>query len=427
MRTVAANRAKEASAADQALRSVHRMPLFASKHHVATSEQKGSVEVTSRDELSRCPHWARAFASRRKDHRYYEIVEETILQGFEYRYFALKDEHGEVRAIQPFFIHDQDLLEGINSRARSVVAWIRRAWPRFMRMRTLMVGCTAGEGHLDDADGMPPEWQVRLLAATLVQHARKLGAPLVVLKEFPAKYRAPLRHLLECGFTLVPSMPMTKLNIDYPSFDEYMKRALNSATRTKLRRKFRAAAEGAPIEMSVVTDITPFLDDAYPLYLQVYERSKLHFEKLTKDYFSKLSRVMPDKVCFFVWRQGTRVVAFTLCMTEGEALYAEYIGLDYSVALDLHLYHYAVRDMITWSIANGYKWFHSSGLNYDPKLHLRHVLDPVDLYVRHTSAISNALLKRALPLMEPTRYDQTLKKFSNYEELWVTPGQPHGS
>jgi hypothetical protein len=401
--------------------------LFASKHHVATSEQKGSVEVTSRDELSRCPHWARAFASRRKDHRYYEIVEETILQGFEYRYFALKDEHGEVRAIQPFFIHDQDLLEGINSRARSVVAWIRRAWPRFMRMRTLMVGCTAGEGHLDDADGMPPEWQVRLLAATLVQHARKLGAPLVVLKEFPAKYRAPLRHLLECGFTLVPSMPMTKLNIDYPSFDEYMKRALNSATRTKLRRKFRAAAEGAPIEMSVVTDITPFLDDAYPLYLQVYERSKLHFEKLTKDYFSKLSRVMPDKVCFFVWRQGTRVVAFTLCMTEGEALYAEYIGLDYSVALDLHLYHYAVRDMITWSIANGYKWFHSSGLNYDPKLHLRHVLDPVDLYVRHTSAISNALLKRALPLMEPTRYDQTLKKFSNYEELWVTPGQPHGS
>jgi len=292
-----------------------------------------------------------------------------------------------------------------------------------MRMRALMVGCVAGEGHLDDADGMPPEWQVRLLASALVRHARELRAPLVVLKEFPAKYRAPLRRFLECGFTLVPSLPMTKLNIDYPSFDEYMKRALNSATRTKLRRKFRAAAQKAPIEMSVITDITPFLDDVYPLYLQVYERSKLHFEKLTKGYFSKLGRLMPDKVCFFVWRQNARIVGFTLCMTEGDAIYAEYIGLDYSVALDLHLYHYAVRDMITWSIANGYKWFHSSGLNYDPKLHLRHRLDPVDLYVRHTSVIANALLKRALPLMEPTRYDQTLKKFSNYNELWAVGDQ----
>lgn len=400
------------------------MILFASKHLVITPELKGSVEVTSRDELSRCSHWERAFASKRKDYRYYEIVEETILQGFDYRYFAIKDEQGEVRAVQPFFIHDQDLLEGIGRSGRSVVAFIRRAWPRFMRLRALMVGCAAGEGHLDEADGRPPEWQVRLLASTLVHHARELGAPLVVLKEFPAKYRPTLQCFLEYDFTLIPSMPMTKLNIDYPSFDEYMKRALNSATRTKLRKKFRAAAQGAPIDMSVVTDITPFLDEVYPLYLQVYERSKLHFEKLTKRYFSQLSRLMSDKVCFFVWRQNTRIVAFTLCMTEGNAIYAEYIGLDYSVALELHLYHYAIRDMITWSIANGYKWFHSSGLNYDPKLHLRHRLDPVDLYVRHTSVITNALLKWALPLMEPTRYDQTLKKFSNYKELWVARDQP---
>jgi hypothetical protein len=393
--------------------------LFASKHSVIAPELKGDVDVASRDELSRCHHWARAFAGKRKDHRYYEIVEETILQGFEYRYFAIKDEHGGVRAVQPFFIHDQDLLEGIGPRARLVSAGIRRAWPRFMRARTLMVGCVAGEGHLDEAAGMPSEWQTRLLASTLVRHARKLSAPLIVLKEFPAKYRGPLRCFSEHGFTVVPSMPMTKLNIDYPSFDEYMKRALNSATRTKLRKKFRAAAQAAPIDMSVVTDITPFLDDVYPLYLQVYQRSKLHFEKLTKGYFSKLGRVMPDKVYFFVWRQNARIIAFTLCMIEGDAIYAEYIGLDYSVALELHLYHYAVRDMIAWAIANGYKWFHSSGLNYDPKLHLRHLLDPVDLYVRHTSVLLNKLLKWALPLMEPTRYDKTLKKFSNYRELRV--------
>jgi hypothetical protein len=34
-------------------------------------------------------------------------------------------------------------------------------------------------------------------------------------------------------------------------------------------------------------------------------------------------------------------------------------------------------------------------------------------------------LKRALPLMEPTRYDQTLKKFSNYDELWAARDQSY--
>jgi predicted N-acyltransferase len=167
-----------------------------------------------------------------------------------------------------------------------------------------------------------------------------------------------------------------------------------------------------------VQDITPAVSEIYPLYLQVYERSQLHFEKLSKEYFCKLGRMMPDKVRFFVWRQNGRMVAFTLCMIDGDEIYAEYIGLDYSVALDLHLYHYAVRDLITWSIANGYKWFRSSALNYDPKLHLRHRLDPVDLYVRHISRIKNPLLKLILPLIEPTRYDKTLKKFPNYKELW---------
>jgi hypothetical protein len=53
--------------------------------------------------------------------------------------------------------------------------------------------------------------------------------------------------------------------------------------------------------------------------------------------------------------------------------------------------HYAVRDMISWAIANGFKWFRSSGLNYGSKLQMRHLLDPTDLYVRHRSVVLNAV------------------------------------
>ena len=70
------------------------------------------------------------------------------------------------------------------------------------------------------------------------------------------------------------------------------------------------------------------------------------------------------------------------------------------------------------AIANGYRQFHSGSLNYDPKWHLRQSLDPIDLYVRHMSAPINAVFKRLLPVMEPTRSDPILPNFQNYRELW---------
>jgi hypothetical protein len=379
-----------------------------------------SVHVVSRAELAHFSHWSQAFRGLRKDRRHFELVEDTIHQGFDYRYFVITNQRGEVCAVQPFFILDQDLLAGTGPGIRAAARRVRRLWPGFLTVRTLMVGCAVGEGHLD---GLQAD-HAGLLAAGILQHARALSARLVVLKEFPARCRSLLACFRDTGYARVPSFPMTRLNIDYEDFEAYMVKALSRRTRRDLRLKFKAAARGPAIERSIVGDITPVIDEVYPLYLQVYHRSKHNFEKLSKEYLCGLGRLIPDKVRFFIWRQGGRIVAFTVCMMQGDELHAEYIGLDYSVALDFHLYHYAVRDMVTWAMAGGYKYFCSSGLNYDPKFHLRCILDPLDLYVRHTSRIANAALKWLLPWLAPVRYDETLRRFPNYGELWATEHAP---
>jgi Acetyltransferase (GNAT) domain len=401
--------------------------------HVALPS--GSVDVVSRFKANQCERWANALGSEAKDRRYYELVEDTIHREFDYRYFIVRDQTGEICAVQPFFILDLDLLIGIKPRFGWLTDSIRRLWPGFMRARTLMVGCAAGEGHLDGKDEVAQRCSARLLASALVKEARNLKASLVVMKEFPAKYRPILECFVDNDFTRIPSLPNVMPNIDYSSFEDYMRRALSGNTRKKLRQKLKAAERAAPIEMNVVDDIAPVIDDVYPLYLQVYHRSDLHFEKLTKEYFCGLGTRLADKSRFFIWRQNGRIIAFGSCLLQGDTIHAQYLGFDYTVALDLHMYHYTFRDIITWGIARGYKWFHSSALNYDPKFHLRYRLDPIDLYVRHTSTVCNAILRRILPWMEPTRYDETLKMFANYNELWAptvgeqnprTAAVPHG-
>jgi len=378
--------------------------------------QNGVVKIVSRDELQNCDAWSRAFQGKCKDHRYYEIVDETLEGDFEHHYLVLKDNSGNVRAVQPVFFVQQNLVEGVRGKIRSVVDFIRKRFGRFLTMRVLMVGCAAGTGDLGACEKKDEAWLVKALHASLGTYARQNRASLVVLKDFPAKYRPALERFSLNGYARIPSMPMTRLVLHYHDWDEYF-RTLSKATRKDLRRKFRKAERAPKIDMEVVNDVTPWVDEIYPLCLQVHERSPLKFETLTKDYFRAISQRMRERARFFIWRQSGKIVAFSFCLVCEEAIYDECIGLDYSVALDLHLYFYTLRDVISWSLQQRLKYYYSNPLNYEPKLHLDCELVPLDLYVRHTAARLNPIFRHIVKYLGPTRHDPILSRFPNADQL----------
>jgi len=375
----------------------------------------GIARVLSRGELAEQESWTRAFVGKSKDHRFYELVADTLGSNFEHHYLVLEDLGGKVRGIQPVFFVQQNLVEGIPA-LRPAVEKVRQRFPRFLTMRLLMVGNAAGEGHLSACSPEDEPWVAEALHEVLEPFARQAKASLIVFKDFPARYRGILAGLSQADFTRTPSMPMTELALDYRDFDHYVS-TLGASTRKDLRRKFRKLAGANPISVEVLTDLTPFVDEVYPLYLQVHERSAMKFERLTKEYLSGLGRRMPDRVRFFVWRQNGKAIAFSVALLHDGTIYDDYLGLDYRVALDLHLYFYTFRDILSWSLAEGLKRYRSSPLNYEPKLHLGCVLFPLDLYVLHTNRFLNKVFRPFLKLLEPTRHDPVLPRFRNASEL----------
>src|SRR4029079_10953313 len=113
---------------------------------------QGVTKVAKLSDLKNSEAWKEALQDKCKDHGYYEIVEETLECGFEHHYLVLEDAAGNVRAIQPVFFVRQNLVEGVPGKIRSVVDGIRKAFPRFLTMRVLMVGCAAGTGDLGPCD-----------------------------------------------------------------------------------------------------------------------------------------------------------------------------------------------------------------------------------------------------------------------------------
>jgi len=309
----------------------------------------------------------------------------------------------------------QNLVEGIPA-LRQPVDKIRQRFPRFLTMRLLMVGNAAGEGHLSVCAPGDEEWVANALYQVLEIYGRQSKASLVVFKDFPATYRDILWKFPANDYTRVPSMPMTELPLVYRDFDHYVS-TLGASTRKDLRRKFRGIASADPISVEVVTDLAPYVDEVYPFYLQVHERSPMKFERLTKEYLCELGWRMPDRVRFFIWRQNGKAIAFSVALVHDGTIYDDYLGLDYRVALDLHLYFYTLRDILSWSIAAGLKRYRSSPLNYKPKLHLGCDLYPLDLYVRHTNPVMNKIFRPIVKLLEPTRHDPVLQRFRNANEL----------
>jgi len=387
--------------------------------HFSVQTSCGSAAVADGIPPEDYETWIGCFENKAVDHRYYEIVHESLKNQFGHYYLLLKDSAELTRAIQPFLVVSQDLVTGTPPFVRNPVTWIRNFVPGFLKLRMLMVGCSAGEGELACARASGGlSWTVEALRQSLKPVARKLKVMLIVFKDFPKAYRTDLDTLQSSGFTRLPSMPATRLDLNFEDFEGYLTKRVSHSMRKNLRRKFRKAGSGLPIEWEVVTDISPFIDEVYPLYRQTLNRSEFRFEELSKAYFCELARRIPDRARFFIWRQNGRIIAFASVLVHDGVLRDNYIGLDYAVALDYHLYFVTWRDTIIWALKNGIHTYHSAPLNYDPKYHFRMDLEPLDLYVLSAHTWLNPIFRRVLPFLEPTRYDRTIQKFANAGELW---------
>jgi Acetyltransferase (GNAT) domain len=362
--------------------------------------------------------WVAGFENYTFDHRYYEIIHNSLKAQFAHYYLFLRGTDGMTRAIQPFLIVSQDIAAGTPEFVRNALAQVRRAIPQFLKLRMLMLGCPAAEGDIVlDRVSRSVSWTVDSLRESLAPVARRLRVALIVFKDYPKRYREHLDRLCFSGYRRVPSMPAVRMDLNFLDFDDYLNTRVSCATRKNLRRKFRKAQRGLPIDWEVVSDISPYVDEVYALYRQTLSRSKFRFQELTRSYFCELSRRINDRVKFFLWRQQGRIIAFACVIAHGGVLRDTYIGLDYTVALKYHLYFVTWRDTIVWGLKNGFHTYHSGPLNYDPKYHLRMALEPLDLYVRSPYGFLNPVFKSILPLLEPTRYDRIIRKFANANEL----------
>lgn len=352
------------------------------------------------------PEWRPLWSHQVHDGRYYEVIADTLGAQFTLEALVLR-EGDAIRAIQPVFVVDQDVVEAAPGPLRKGVGWLRCLWPGAFRMRVLMVGCPAGVGELGCRPG-DEAWTGTALFRALENRTIGGEASLIVLKDFRAEDRAALGAAEGAGFVRFPSMPATRLPLTFADFDDYLRQRLGRIGRKWLRRKLR---DLPGLTLEVRSEVEAMANAVHALYLQVLERAKLRFERLTPEFLIALGRERPDRIRFILWRLEGRLVACSVCEVADGVLHDLYLGMDYGVALEHSLYFRTFRDVLEWAIGQGLREYRSTPLGYDPKRRLGFELAPLDLYARHTSRVWAPLFRWLLPKFGPTRTEGILKEF----------------
>ncbi len=351
--------------------------------------------------------WDRLFPETLERYPFVQTIEETLGQQFTFYYVSIYQGACCV-CLVPCFVMDYSLTTTTGGFVKPLMSAIERMMPRAFTMRVLICGSPTGEGRIGIAETARQEI-VDVLLETLRSIAKHERLSVLVFKDFSDRYTWLFQALNTAGFHRMPSYPAAWLDINARSWEAYLA-SLSKATRKDLKRKFSKLPSESAITMEVRTSLGEDIDDAYVLYRKTLEKSNIHFEVLTKAFFQRLPEYVPDSTKYFLWRMNGKLVAFDLCLASSTLLLDEYIGMDYDVAYQYHLYFVTFRDMFNWCLTQGIRRYESGVLNYEPKKRLDFTFSPRINYVKHTNRLLDAVVFTPLAkLLNPERFDPILK------------------
>jgi len=358
--------------------------------------------------------WKSVFPETLESYEFFKSLDESGFEQFSFRYLLVYDGESVVGAASFFLMH-YPLETTVQGPLRSVMFGIKRLFPGLFDLKAVIAGLPMDQGRLgiksDD-----PQAVIREIIACLERCAAENKANILAFKDFGAEYTELLRPLLETGFCKVQNLPSTAMDLNFGSFEDYMK-TLSKASRDGLKRKLKKLSAGTQFDLEITHRLTPqALDEVYALYLQTEAHGDTQFETVPKLFFERVAVNMPEETYFFLWRKEGKMVAFAYCLAADGHFLDFYLGFDYAIAFDYHLYFVRFRDLMHWCIQNKMKKYEMGATGYEAKRRLGFKMVPIFIYAKCRTAWLNPAFKVLCRTVQPENFHQVFKEMKKGEE-----------
>ncbi|MDU2066324.1 MAG: GNAT family N-acetyltransferase, partial [Sporomusaceae bacterium] len=269
----------------------------------------------------------------------------------------------------PAFTTRFDLLltadESLQQKVQAVSFLLpQRLRQSLLQPKTLFIGTTVSEFCL-----FPAGFALEELAGVLQQTMDRTGASYLIAKDLAADApffndaerkaaQAICDTLVKAGFVLLEGQAAAYVPIDFASEAEFLER-FSKNRRKNFRRKLKSRSE---VTLRLFRTGDSFFQDKqnldllYLLYKTVYDASEIHFDLLSREFFTAAFQDSRSGGVVFTYWQKEQLVGYFLAYEQGDCLVDKYMGALYPAYRDCNLYFVSWFDFLEYARQTGKKY-----------------------------------------------------------------------
>ena len=274
-----------------------------------------------------------------------------------------------------------------------------RLWGKWLRFFSCFIGTTVSEYSLFPETVSPAEFALQLKQTQAKQY------PFLIVKDIPqespllsdtdnAYSRQCIDELEKQGFLIMEGQALAWLPVDYSDEADYLGR-LSGSRRKDLKRKLKKRSD---VEVRILNggDSCFFepetLDFYYRLYQNVFNQSEIHFDLLSKAFFTALLQDKAAGSVIFAYYRDGKLIGYNICFVRDDVLIDKYIGLEYPAARECNLYFLSWFENLNYALEKGLKTYVAGWT--DPEI--KSYLGARFTFTRHAVYIRNPVLRFVL-------------------------------
>lgn len=335
----------------------------------------------------------------------------------------------------PAFLTEFDLLLTADESTQRIIHHIGYLLPKklsaaLLRPRALFIGTTVSEFAL-----FPDQLTPDVLPGLLLEKMAAVKTNYLIVKDIAprADFLSPEENILSAriceslvnaGFTLLDGQAMAYIPVDFDSLDEFFRR-FSASRRADFRRKRKKRSD---TQLHLIPTGDPMFQDPrnidcfYQLYENVYDKSEIHFDKLTRSFFAKILTDGESGGLLFAYMYQGNWIGYALCFHRGEFLLDKYRGAQYPDFRNNNLYYVSWFDMLQYAIDHACKIAISGWTDPEIKAYLGSSF----IYTSHAVYIANPLLRKILNCFSHT-FESDRKTLNKWYAKHKKRGSTHCS
>lgn len=285
--------------------------------------------------------------------------------------------HGFLTQFNLMTTMDKEAKDKVDGLLGLAPQWLQRGIQRMLSPLVMFVGSPATEYTL-----LPENVHYSKLTRFLLSTLEKTRAIAVIVKDLPKesplltpeenRYASDLMDYMRAkGFLIMSGQALAYLPVDFASIEDYMGR-FSRKRRSDFKRKLKSFDD---VEIGVIptgdASITEaLLDRFYQLYEHVYDKSYIHFEKLTPGFFRSLFLDAGNQGRIFTYTVKGELIGFNLGFIFDGMLVEKYVGYQYPDAREHNLYFLAWFYRLQYCLDHGLKTVIAGWTNPEIKAYL---------------------------------------------------------